>query len=294
HRVGAALPSCGEQSRAARLFPPARVPALRPPPAGPRWRAAFGPGWRDAAALLPPAVEAGSTRVDQPRLAERITADAGRYTTQEAAQILMAAQALRSGSGAPVLSVDDVAVPGPVVQTRVSGMPASTIRNLSTTPQDVTVTTYGVPLTPPEASGYGYAITRAAYDMEGSAVDGPWSVGERRVIVLTVTPFEEVGARLIVDDPLPAGIEIDNPNLIRSGDVAGLDWLKPAGAEHAEFRSDRFIAAINHTGTDSFSLAYIARAVSPGSFHHPAALIEDMYRAEYRAITGTGRTVVTE
>ncbi|WP_299550771.1 hypothetical protein [uncultured Tateyamaria sp.] len=97
-----------------------------------------------------------------------------------------------------------------------------------------------------------------------------------------------------MDDPLPAGIEIDNPNLIRSGDVAGLEWLETANTEHAEFRSDRFLAAVNHTGAETFRLAYIARAVSPGDFHHPAALVEDMYRAEYRAVTGTGRTVVTE
>jgi hypothetical protein len=32
--------------------------------------------------------------------------------------------------------------------------------------------------------------------------------------------------------------------------------------------------------------------VSPGSFHHPAAMVEDMYRPHYRAVSDTGRVTV--
>ncbi|KIC49601.1 alpha-2-macroglobulin family protein [Tateyamaria sp. ANG-S1] len=293
-QLGAALASYGEQTRADRLFGLAEALATRAGSESSRWRADYGTPLRDAAGLLHLAAEAGSTRVDQARLAASITANPSGYSTQEAAQVLMAAQALRSGAGAPVLSVDDTPISGPVVQNRAAGDAPSTIRNISGTAQDVTLTTYGVPAVAPEAGGYGYSISRSAFSMEGTPVDGPWRIGERRAIVLTITPFEEVGARLIVDDPLPAGIEIDNPRLIRSGDVSGLDWLEQVNTEHAEFRSDRFLAAVNHTGSNAFRLAYIARAVSPGNFHHPAALVEDMYRAEYRAVTDTGRMVVTE
>jgi len=41
-------------------------------------------------------------------------------------------------------------------------------------------------------------------------------------------------------------------------------------------------------------LAYIARAVTPGQFYHPAASVEDMYRPRYRARTGAGQLTVTE
>ena len=180
------------------------------------------------------------------------------------------------------------------MQSYASGRQASVIENIAGTGQDVTLTTFGVPLIAPPAGGYGYAITRRAFAMDGAPAEGSWQIGERRVIVMDVTPFEEVGARLIIDDPLPAGLEIDNPNLLRSGDIRALDWLEPAAAEHAEFRTDRFVAAINHRSSAPFQLAYIARAVSPGTFHHPAALVEDMYRPEYRAITDTGRMEVRE
>jgi uncharacterized protein YfaS (alpha-2-macroglobulin family) len=131
--------------------------------------------------------------------------------------------------------------------------------------------------------------------MEGETLDiARLTVGDRFVAVLEVTPHEQLGARLIIDDPLPAGVEIDNPSLLRSGDVGALDWLETTDATHAEFRSDRFIAAVETTSDDkSILLAYVARAVSPGEFHHPAASVEDMYRPTRRARTDTGRLTVS-
>ena len=92
----------------------------------------------------------------------------------------------------------------------------------------------------------------------------------------------------MLDDPLPAGFEIDNPTLLRAGDLRGLDWLESATPDHAEFRSDRFLAALTQEGTAPIRLAYVVRAVSPGRFHHPAALVLDMYRPDYRATTASG------
>ena len=98
----------------------------------------------------------------------------------------------------------------------------------------------------------------------------------------------------MVDDPLPAGFEIDNPNLLRAGDIRALDWLKPQQGEHSEFRSDRFLTAIDWSSDKPFQLAYIVRAITPGSYHHPAATVEDMYRPRYRARTAEGRVTVVE
>ena len=97
----------------------------------------------------------------------------------------------------------------------------------------------------------------------------------------------------MVNDPLPAGFEIDNPNLLRSGDVKALDWLQTTqNLQNTEFREDRFLAAVDHFGTEPFRLAYILRAIAPGSYYHPAASVEDMYRPIYRARTDAGRVVV--
>ena len=114
--------------------------------------------------------------------------------------------------------------------------------------------------------------------------------------VLTVTADTKRQARLIVDDPLPAGFEIDNPHLIKAGDLTGIAWLGlEETAAHTEFRSDRFIAALDREAEAGarFQLAYRLRAVSPGAFTHPAAAMVDMYRPQQRAWTGTGAVEVT-
>ena len=75
-------------------------------------------------------------------------------------------------------------------------------------------------------------------------------------------------------------------------DIEAIDSLDETA--HTEFRSDRFVAAVDRSANDSteFQLAYVVRAVSPGSFAHPAAQVEDMYRPEYRARTGAGHVKI--
>jgi len=61
----------------------------------------------------------------------------------------------------------------------------------------------------------------------------------------------------------------------------------------AEFRQDRFSAAVTWDSADPFRLAYRLRAVTPGQFSHPAATVEDMYRPERRGWTGAGNVEIT-
>ena len=294
-QLGAALAQYGDQARSDAMFAQAGTLLVRNRATGPYWRDDFGSGLRDTAGVLRLAAEVGSTAVNQVALSNSVSRANRRLSTQEAAQVVMAAQALSKGTAVPALTVDDVPARGAVVEElRDSDARARVIRNVSGQPMDVTMTTFGVPEVAPEAGGYGYAIKREYFTLEGDPVSGPMTAGERRVVVLQVSPFETVGARLIVDDPLPAGLEIDNPNLIRAGDISAMDWLKPKDTEHAEFRSDRFLAAVDQQGSDPFRLAYIVRAVSPGDYHHPAALVQDMYRPEYRAVTETGRMLVVK
>ncbi|MDZ7907863.1 MAG: hypothetical protein U5N10_06440 [Gemmobacter sp.] len=160
----------------------------------------------------------------------------------------------------------------------------------------ITVTTYGIPAEPVAAGGNGYGISRSYYTLEGEPVTlDTVKVGTRLVTVLEVTPFGRGEARLMVADPLPAGFEIDNPNLMSGGSIAALDWLGlQTDVAHSEFRQDRFLTAVDRYDNCSFRLAYVVRAVSPGSFRHPAASVEDMYRPDYRARSETGRVTVAE
>ena len=160
----------------------------------------------------------------------------------------------------------------------------------------LTVTAYGIPSEPEPAGGNGYAITRSYYTLDGEETTlDQVKLGDRLVTVLDITPFARGEGRLIVTDPLPAGFEIDNPNLLDAGSISALDWLSTETAvAHAEFRQEKFMAALDRFDATPFQLAYIVRAISPGTFHHPAASVEDMYRPDFRGRSDAGTVTIGE
>jgi uncharacterized protein YfaS (alpha-2-macroglobulin family) len=147
----------------------------------------------------------------------------------------------------------------------------------------------GVPAVPEPAGGNGYSITRAYYTPDGKLTDVS-TVGQndRFVVVLRVLGDRARAGRLLVVDPIPAGFEIENPNLSASGVVSGYDWLvADNSAVHTEARTDRFVAAFDRSENDPLELrvAYTVRAVAPGVFAQAGATVEDMYRPELNART---------
>ncbi len=98
----------------------------------------------------------------------------------------------------------------------------------------------------------------------------------------------------MVSDPLPAGFEIDNPNLMSSTTEALSGLNLETEVAHSEFRQDRFLTAIDRYGNEPFRLAYVVRAISPGTFHQPAASVEDMYRPDLTGRTDTGTITISE
>lgn len=290
-QLGGALAAYGEQARADAMFRQAASLASSDGAEG--YRRDYGTGLRDRAGLLALAAEAGSGAIDRVLLAQQISQRGALHelSTQEAAWSLQAAVALGADGGG--LSVDGRAVDGNVVQLYDGS--ARTITNTGQSPTTVTLTAFGVPDVAPPARGNGYTIARSYFTPEGEATSlDDLHVGDRLIAVLEVRPDRGIaGGRLMVDDALPAGLEIDNPNLLREGDIRALDWLGlNAYAEMTEARSDRFLAAVDWTSDAPLRLAYAVRAVSPGEFHHPAAQVEDMYRPSLRAITETGRVTI--
>jgi len=299
-QLGAALAFYGDQTRADRMFRAANVllDARAATEETAVWRSDYGTMRRDDAAVLTLAVEAGSQAVNRDAIISRIARTAtNRMSTQEATWTLLAANAMLGGLDSADIVIDGAKATGPLVRVIDSQTAATPIMvaNTGTEPTALTLTTFGVPTEPEPKGGNGYAIERAYFTMEGEPVaEGAIAVGTRMVAVLTVTPFGYQAGRLMVNDPLPAGFEIDNPNLLQSGEVRALDWLEPVQGESAQFRTDRFLAAVDWQSDRPFRLAYIVRAVSPGRYHHPAASVEDMYRPDYRARTAAGDIVVTE
>jgi len=174
----------------------------------------------------------------------------------------------------------------------------------------------GASLTPEPPIARDFKIERAFYALDGTPVDlvrvggraGQLRQTDRLVVVLKV---EAVSAgRVLLVDRLPAGLEIENPRLVDSADLKSFGWLKTTvQPEHTEFRDDRFVAAFDlsaQSGQDeeggennrptrpqtALTVAYMVRAVTPGTYIHPAATVEDMYRPERFARTASGRLEV--
>lgn len=297
-QLGAGLASYGDQPRADAMFrrAAAAMQALQGPETEQIFRADYGTSYRDAAAVLALAAEAGSAVVDQQVLIDRLATDRS-LSTQEATWALLAANALIDRAGAEGILIDGVPASGALVKVLDATATAPVkVKNGSAADTTLTLTTYGVPTEPEPAGGTGYAITRSYYTLQGQPADmAAVKVGDRFVTVLEITPFGRGEARLMVADPLPAGLEIDNPNLIAVGSLEALDWLGlESEVAHSEFRQDRFLTAIDRYSDQPFKLAYVVRAVSPGSFHHPAASVEDMYRPDLTGRSDTGRLTIAE
>jgi len=297
-QLGAALAAYGDQPRADSMFrrAAAAMEALQGPDVEQIFRADYGTNFRDAAAVLALAAEAGSAVVDQEALTMQLITDRG-LSTQEATWALLAANALIDRAGADGITIDGTPASGPLVKVLDATNTAPVkVKNDSAADTTLTLTTYGVPSEPEPAGGTGYAITRSYYTLQGEPVTlEDTRVGDRFVTMLEVIPFGRGEARLMVSDPLPAGFEIDNPNLISAGSIEALEWLGlESEVAHSEFRQDRFLTAIDRYSNQPFKLAYVVRAVSPGSFHHPAASVEDMYRPNLTGRSDTGRVTIAE
>jgi uncharacterized protein YfaS (alpha-2-macroglobulin family) len=299
-QIGAALALYGDQRRAEAAFA-AAMAQLDAAEAVTGWRRDYGTRLRDEAAVLTLAAESGGEGVDLKTLATRIAIkeQSQRYaSTQENAWMLMAAAALIQDSAQTEFSVDGAVVTSPLFE-RFSGdaVEASpvVIRNLGDQSLEAVVAATGIPVVPEPEGGSGFAIARAYFTPDGEPADvSVVGQNDRFVVVLTVTANHGFGGRVLVVDPIPAGFEIENPNISASGDTSTYGWLSTATAAHTEARTDRFVAALDRNDGDptQYSVAYTVRAVSPGTFVHPSATVEDMYRPELRARSAHGSVEV--
>ena len=135
---------------------------------------------------------------------------------------------------------------------------ALTIVNESDAPVDAVISVIGAALTPEPAVSKGFTIERTYYTLDGKKVDLESATGGTASSSRTSgwswcsrSESPETGGRILLVDRLPAGLEIENPRLVDSGDVKTLDWLKThAEPQHTEFRDDRFVAAFDFFGSD--------------------------------------------
>ena len=320
-QLGAALGLVGDRERAEIAFV-AALKKLDAPSADTEFRRDYGSALRDRAAVVTLASELKLAKQAGPRLIDVLAkAYAGRTSTstQEQAWMLLAAKSVADQAADTTLNVNGAPHQGRFTRTFSAadlGTNALAIENTGDISTNAVVSVIGSALTPEPSVSKGFTIERKFYTLEGkpidlkSAVGGASSVAQNdRFVVVVKIDAKDAGGRIMLVDRLPAGFEIENPRIVDSGDVKSLEWLKTTRTpEHTEFRDDRFVAAFDFFGSEgrnrnsdsersepvkTATVAYLVRAVTPGTYVHPAATVEDMYRPDRYARTATGQLSVT-
>jgi uncharacterized protein YfaS (alpha-2-macroglobulin family) len=300
-QVAAALALIADRTRAERVYA-AALAMIDPQTENWLNRQDYGSNLRDAAALVTLASESGAAPATVQAAVQRVEASRAMLhptSTQEDAWLLLAASAMAKDSGNVTLDVNGEAVQRALYRTiRANDLKEPVkVTNTGDTEVKAVVTVTGAPLTPEPAAENGFRIERLTYTPDGDPVDAAQvKQNTRLVVVLKITEAQPQFGRVIVADYLPAGFEIDNPHLVSSGDTGTLAWITDGvDPANTEFRDDRFTAAFERKRGDPavFTVAYVVRAVSPGTYVRPQARVEDMYRPDRYGRTGSGNIEVT-
>ena len=246
---------------------------------------------RDTAAILALAAEAGFPEVvgQLSEILAEDTPDPSELMTQEKAFMLLAVNALTGGDAdAYRMSVDGLGRGNDndrryfINESQISSDVSFTYEGEAPIYRSVFIT--GAPIDAPPPASSRLDVSKRYFDLTGRVVDfGSVQQGDQIVAVITLDPGERRTNPLIIADLLPAGFEIETilrPDDGRQqyGDDGAFSWIGTIDqAQTAQKQDDRFVAAID-VREDNKTLAYVARAVTPGEFAVPGVVAEDMYR----------------
>ncbi len=298
-QLAAALALVGDRNRAERVYASA-LSDLEPKPVLIFGRTDYGSSLRDAAAYISLASEGNAPRASLTQAVMRVEAARGLtpYTsTQENAWMVLAARALAKETMTLDLNGQEIktALYRNYKAEQVTGQPLR-ITNTGDAPVQAVVSVSGSPVTPEPAASNGFKIERSYFTLDGKPVDiSTAKQNDRFAVVLKVTEPKPEYGHIMVSDYLPAGLEIDNPHLVSSGDSGTLGWIEDGqDPVNTQFRDDRFTAALDRAGNSKsvFTVAYVVRAVTPGKYVLPQAYVEDMYNPSRYGRTGTGSVEV--
>ena len=168
------------------------------------------------------------------------------------------------------------------------------IRNEGDTTLYYRITLSGYPREALPAESTPIRIERRMLRLDGSTIDTALRSGELVLVHLSLESSTAVRDALVVD-LLPAGLELENQRLDGSARLpAATEAIHRLMARrahvhiaHEEFRDDRYVAAIHLRAHQRADLVYLARAVTPGRYLVPPAMVESMYAPALRGRSPT-------
>jgi hypothetical protein len=306
-QLAAALNHVAEPGRAKLAFTIALQRLDQPDPSD-----YYGSSLRNRAAVLALATEAGGNEA----LAEVVGAVRGKLvakidqtTTQEQAWLVLAARAL-SGGAELAYSVDGQSKKSGTDPVVLNADAAALARGMHVTndgdrPVWLQVTARGVPLDPQPAATEGLTVRRRFLTLKGETADlARVRQNERLIVSIDGRNLEGGYHEVALLDLLPAGFEIEA--VLNSDTVKSFPFLSDLTETRiSEARDDRFFASLNlgrrpyHSWWDQennfgniYHVAYIVRAVTPGTFALPATNVSDMYAPRVYGRTAMGSVTV--
>ncbi|MBP9804074.1 MAG: alpha-2-macroglobulin family protein [Candidatus Accumulibacter sp.] len=149
----------------------------------------------------------------------------------------------------------------------------------------------GNPQKVPAARRDAFDLKRDWFTADGQPLGNrPLRVGETAIVRLQVRTNGRYANGLVVDS-IPAGVEIENANLVQGEQavvtVDGVDTrqaMQNSSIRHVEFRDDRFVVAAKLA--DKMQFFYRVRVVTPGRFVVPPSYAEDMYQPQIYGLAG--------
>jgi hypothetical protein len=150
----------------------------------------------------------------------------------------------------------------------------------------------GVPLKPLPEIDQGISIRRTFEHLDGQPLsENRVTQGELIIVTLTVDTHGQWIDNLVIEDLLPAGLEIENAHLKTAQTTGKREDRTAIPVRHLDIRDDRLILFANAFSGPRTN-RYTARAVSPGTYALPHATVEAMYNPTIRSRSGAGQFVV--
>lgn len=249
----------------------------------------FGSDLRDLSILVTLLAETTKNHPKLFELANNLSAKANEskyLSTQEKAWLIRAAYQLRELQKEYQLDVGGETVKGqqPLqkIYTKADLKKPITIHNQGGNPVFYSLSTQGEPVSLNQLNQQGFTLDHIIYTLKGEEASlKHLKSGERYLVIIKGQRLNDSLRHILLVDLLPAGLEIEEPNLLKDNMVSVFPWLETlTPASRLEGRDDRFVGAYELEGEGRFTAAYLVRAVSKGNFIMPAVYCEAMYQPQ--------------
>lgn len=299
-QVAGALALSGDKETALAILPTDIQPQIFEPETG----GTFSSGVRTNAIMLEVLTEIDPSNPSAAVLANSLMkyARVGKwYTTQETAFGLMALGKYLSMQSKPDFT-GTVTVDGNSFKIDTKNFKQS-FRELGNNNVSISITGTGTCFYYWQASGIplkggpmeftnGIKVTRQYLDNKGQPLD-PSNIplGTQVICHITAVAEDQKLENVVINDLLPAGLEIENPRLKTTPVLA---WLpeRNSPVTYQDIRDDRMLLFVDLTPNNEFEYYYSLRAISSGNFTIPPIASECMYNPVIGGASSSGAMTI--